>query len=170
MWQLQLKGFAIKLRDFRLTSASKAPGVTQLILFEYKERLSNFTNPWNNLLFTSRIRFSDRILVWNKENEIIKFICLKNCKIEALLLFIYSYVTYISKMLLAPSNAPSSIISIRFRLKSTLSSWGSRLNKPRAGTRVILLSFKRSRFAVFGRSRGNSFKSRCAQSTVPPSQ
>ena len=67
MWQLQLKGFAIKLRDFRLTSASKAPGVTQLILFEYKERLSNFTNPWNNLLFTSRMRFSDRILVLNKD-------------------------------------------------------------------------------------------------------
>ena len=77
---------------------------------------------------------------------------------------------YISKMLLAPSNAPSSMTSIRFRLRSRLSNCGSRLNNPKAGTRLILLSFKRSRFAVFGRSRGNSVKSLWAQSTVPPSQ
>ena len=68
--------------------------------------------------------------------------------------------TYISRILFAPSNAPSSITSIRLRLRSTLSNCGSRLNKPRAGTRVILLSFKRSRFAVLGKSNGNSVKSR----------
>ena len=78
--------------------------------------------------------------------------------------------TYISRILFAPSKAPSSITSIRLRLRSRLSNCGSRLNKPRAGTRVILLSFKRSRFAVLGRSNGNSVKSRWAQSTVPPSQ
>ena len=78
--------------------------------------------------------------------------------------------TYISRILFAPSKAPSSITSILLRLRSRLSNCGSRLNKPRAGTRVILLSFKRSRFAVLGRSNGNSVKSRWAQSTVPPSQ
>ena len=68
--------------------------------------------------------------------------------------------TYISRILFAPSKAPSSITSILLRLRSRLSNCGSRLNKPRAGTRVILLSFKRSRFAVLGRSNGNSVKSR----------
>ena len=30
MWQLQLKGLAIRLSDSRLVNSSKAPGVTQL--------------------------------------------------------------------------------------------------------------------------------------------
>ena len=33
MWQLQLKGLEIRLRLLRLVSSSKAPGVTQLMMF-----------------------------------------------------------------------------------------------------------------------------------------
>ena len=58
MWQLQLKGLDIRLRDCRDTRASKAPGVTQEILFEYKDSVFRFTRPWNIFLLTSFTEFS----------------------------------------------------------------------------------------------------------------
>ena len=66
--------------------------------------------------------------------------------------------TYISIILLAPSKAPSSMFEIWFRLKSTLSKFGSRLNNPKAGIEVIWLSFNSSLFVVFGKSIGISEK------------
>ncbi len=57
-----MNGLEIRFNDFRETSASNAPGVTQLILFEYKDKVSRLTRPWNNFLLTLVILFSARIL------------------------------------------------------------------------------------------------------------
>lgn len=46
----------------RETRASKAPGVMQLTLFEYKESVCRLTRPWNSFLLTSEIMFSDKVL------------------------------------------------------------------------------------------------------------
>ena len=62
MWQLQLKGLAIRLRDWRETKASKAPGVTQEIWLEYNDNVFKFTSPWNIFLLTSFTEFSARTL------------------------------------------------------------------------------------------------------------
>ena len=59
-------------------------------------------------------------------------------------------------ILFAPSKAPSSIVEIWFRLRSTLSKCGKRLNNPKAGIEVILLSFKSSLLVVLGKSIGIS--------------
>ena len=48
------------------------------------------------------------------------------------------------------------MFEILFRLKSTVSKLGKRLNNPNAGMEVILLSFNSSLFVVFGKSIGIS--------------
>ena len=55
-----------------------------------------------------------------------------------------SLAAYISRMLLAPSKAPSSIVSMLFRLRSRLWRFGRRLNRPRAGILDMSLSFRSS--------------------------
>ena len=62
MWQLQLKGLEMRLRLVKLVSSSNAPGVTQLIMFPYRERLWRLFRPLNRALLTLEILFSDRRL------------------------------------------------------------------------------------------------------------
>jgi hypothetical protein len=70
--------------------------------------------------------------------------------------FHFTLRAYISKILFAPSKAPSSMSAIWLRLRSTLSKLGKRLNSPKAGIEVIKLSFISSLVVVFGRSIGIS--------------
>ena len=68
----------------------------------------------------------------------------------------YFQKAYISIILWAPSKAPSSMLEIWLRLKSTLSKLGNRLNNPKAGMEEIWLSFKSSLLVVLGKSMGIS--------------
>ena len=58
MWQLQLKGFEMRLRLVREESSSKAPGVTQVTRLPYRERLWRLLRPRNIALFTTDSSFS----------------------------------------------------------------------------------------------------------------
>ena len=157
MWQLQLKGLEMRLRALSDTSASKAPGVTQLMRLEYRLKLSTLTRPYISLM------------QWWKHTtpSNLKKLTLNKAPLTSLILF--SDMT-ISRIEWAPSKAPSSMISILFLARSRVCNLGKRLNRPKAGTRVILLSLRRRRRVDLGRSSGNSLRSLLLQSTVSPSQ
>ena len=65
MWQLQLKGFEMRLRLVIEVSSSNAPGVTQLMRFPYRESDWRLLRPRNIALFTTAISFSGRSLETN---------------------------------------------------------------------------------------------------------
>ena len=62
MWQLQLNGLEIRLRLVRPVNSSKAPGVTQLIKFPYRDKLWRLFRPRNIARFTTEISFSESSL------------------------------------------------------------------------------------------------------------